>query len=604
MSFKEETTEKKKENMKEQREGGEKQNRTTEIALDLHSILAFTKKNWIALLLIAFMLFGLWLRSYHMDFPVIGYHNMKENQYIPYTEFMYNADEIWDYFRTETYLAGTQEHGYFTQYEFPLIPWIILAFWKIVGIKLWAARFVIILFSIASIPLLYLVGKKLTDNTFILLAACLFFTIMPISIFFGRNVQPEAAGVFFILLASYCFFCWHEEVLSGKLLFRSFLLFSLSILIAILLKIPHGIGLIPLLFFVPYKTFFENKRYLFQCVALFLCILAIFPVWVKFSQWVMPGAATVGTSGFGESFREVHDNVIRVFTSAYWYDYFPAIKSFYLDNFTLWFFWLPLFGIVLGFFKWKTKLGMFFIGSFFSVFIYFLSFADKIRGHAYYQMVFLPFICLAAAYALYVLTQFLEMLVFSHLSSRIASLKKYCSLLPYALLILFVFLAYPSLVAATNRVFDTIFYGEDVAGDFINKNSAPEDRIFIDGVFAQSSGIFWHAHRYGIDEISPNLTWFQELEDSLHFHWVVLYGPGISTVQTKPDVWNYIQNTYKIRQIGLLVQNGQYVPYYFVLEKGGNFTPEEFIVNKTPYLAETYTTTQGEIPFYAVDDVH
>lgn len=574
---------------------------TQEITLDFSKILTFCKAHPHVLILLAFMLFGFYLRSYHMDFPVIGYHNMKENQYIPYTEFMYNADEFLDYFRTETYLAGTQEKGYFTQYEFPLIPWLILAFWKIVGIKLWAARFAIILFSIASIPLLYLVGKKLTDNTFILLAACLFFTIMPMSIFFGRNVQPEAVGVFFILLGSYYFFCWREEVLSGKFLFQYFLFFSISILISILLKIPHGIGLVPLLFFVPYKELFTKKKYLFQYLCIFILILLIFPIWVKFSQWAMPSAATVGTSGFRESFREVYHNILRTFTAEYWHDYFPAIKSFYLDNFTHWFFWLPLVGIVLGFLKWKTKLGMFFIASFFSVFIYLLSFADKIRGHAYYQMVFLPFICLAAAYALYILAQFLESLVFSRLFSRIKSLKKYSLLLPYALLILFVFLAYSSLVAATDRVFDTIYYGEDIAGDFINKNSAPEDRIFIDGVFSQSFGILWHAHRYGIDEVPFTLTTFQELEDTLQFRWVVLYGPGMSTVQTKPEVWDYIQKTYKIRQIGLLVQNSQYIPYYFVLEKGGNYTPEEFIANKTPYLATTYTTTQGDVPFYAIE---
>lgn len=551
------------------------------------------KKHSILLLLLVFMILGFYLRSYHMDFPVIGYHNMKENQYIPYTEFMYHADEFWDYFRTETYWIGTQEHGYFTQYEFPLIPWLILMLWKLFGIKLWAARLVVILFSVASIPLLYLVGKKLTDNTFILLTACLFFTLLPISIFFGRNVQPEAPGLFFILLATYWFFCWREHILLGKHDWKAFLFFAFSLVLAILLKVPNGIGLIPLLFFVPYRTLSSSKKFLFSYALLFVAIMALFPLWVFFSKWVMPGAATVGTSGFEESFREVFHNIFLVFTADYWGQYYPALRSFVLDNFTAWFFWLTLLGIFFGFLKRKTQLGLFLISSFVSVFVYLLSFADKIRGHAYYQFVFLPLVCFASAYALYILASFFQQLLKQY--------SKFFSYLPLLFLGLFLFFAYPSMAAASNRVFDTIYYGEDVAGDFIYKNSNTTDRVFIDGVFSQSVGILWHAHRYGTDEITSNLTFFQELEETLHFRWVVLYSYGMNTIQSKPEVWEYIQKNYKIRQMGFILQGEQLTPLYFVLEKGGVFDPDTFISGKQQYLAQTYTTTNEDVLFYAID---
>lgn len=57
----------------------------TDISIDGQLIAAFCKKNYVILLIVACMIFGFYLRSYHIDFPVIGYHNMKENQYIPYT---------------------------------------------------------------------------------------------------------------------------------------------------------------------------------------------------------------------------------------------------------------------------------------------------------------------------------------------------------------------------------------------------------------------------------------------------------------------------------------------------------------------------------------
>jgi hypothetical protein len=76
------------------------------------------------------------------------------------------------------------------------------------------------------------------------------------------------------------------------------------------------------------------------------------------------------------------------------------------------------------------------------------------------------------------------------------------------------------------------------------------------------------------------------------------------TIQTKPDVWEYIQKNYKIRQIGLIAQGEQLVPYYLILEKGGAFDSDAFIFGKQPSLAQTYTTTHGDIPFYAIDDLH
>ncbi len=586
-----------------------------QLTLDFGAIFRVVKKHYIIIILLFLMGIGFWLRSYHMDFPVIGYHNMKENQYIPYTEFMYYADDFLDYFRTETYWIGTQEHGYFTQYEFPLIPWIILLLWKLVGIKLWAARLVIILFSIGSIPLLYLVGKKITQHNSLILVACTFYTIMPISVFFGRNVQPEAPGLFFVLLGTYYFFSWQEEYTKDKNKskhnWKYFLFFSISFLITILLKIPNGIGLIPLLFFVPYKKLFSEKKPAFQLVLVFVLIMALFPIWVQLSHILMPHAATVGTGNFGESFIEVYHNMLRVFTYNYWHDAYPALRAFSLDNFTSWFLFLSFIGFVFGFVKRKTHLGKFLTGSFISLLLYIIVFADKIRGHAYYHYIFLPFVCFASAYALYVIAHTF-VAPFISLLARFFSKETNKDIIHLYLFIIFVavflFFSWSSIQDATNRVFDTIFYGEDVAGQFIYENSVTQDRVFIDGVFSQSVGILWHAHRFGTDEITSNLTWFNELEDSLHFRWVVLYGAGMQTIQTKQEVWEYIQQSYAIRHIGFIIHNNQYIPYYIVLEKSVNpdnvFDPTAFTAGKQAYLAQTYTTSHGVFELYAIDDIH
>ena len=68
---------------------------------------------------------------------------------------------------------------------------------------------------------------------------------------------------------------------------------------------------------------------------------------------------------------------------------------------------------------------------------------------------------------------------------------------------------------------------------------------------------------------------------------------------------DYIQNNYRITQIGLIPQgNGTYMQY-IIVQKGGtsdlsNLTNNN-IVKKQPLLAKAYTTTYGSIPFYTIN---
>ena len=51
-------------------------------AINAERLLAFALKHQVYLGLIVILAFGAYLRSYHMDYPSIGYHNMKENEYL------------------------------------------------------------------------------------------------------------------------------------------------------------------------------------------------------------------------------------------------------------------------------------------------------------------------------------------------------------------------------------------------------------------------------------------------------------------------------------------------------------------------------------------
>ena len=49
--------------------------------LELGTVV-FKKNNWRFFLLILVLLFAFYLRYYHIDYPVVGYHNWKETHYL------------------------------------------------------------------------------------------------------------------------------------------------------------------------------------------------------------------------------------------------------------------------------------------------------------------------------------------------------------------------------------------------------------------------------------------------------------------------------------------------------------------------------------------
>ena len=578
-----------------------------EVMLDL-DLKKLITTHYTTLLLTIFIVLGFYLRSYHMDYPPIGYHNMKENQYLPYTQFMYNADEFLDYFRTETYWGGSREKGYFTQYELPILSWFILPGWKVFGIQLWFARLIVILFSLACIPLIYAITKQLTRHKhqkhqeFLALTSSLLFAIMPLAVFFGRNVQPETPALTAILLYTLFFLQWREKYLSNKQHIKTFFFFSAFTLIAILFKVPNGIGLVPLLFFVPYKRLLKDKKTTIQLAAIFIVILMLFPIWTTGSKKIMPDAQTVGTASFSDSFSEVKSNILYVFSGKYLQESKEPLKYFAKDNYTWLFFWVAALGVCfagVGWYHAKKKehehTSLYILGSVVSMGVYILAFATKTKGHSYYQVPFLFFVCLASTYAFVYVGTWANSIVVKSKEKEIRI--KHAE---YVLLAIALILSYPSLKQSISVQFDTQFIGEDVAGNFIKENSKPDERVFLAGAGSQNVGMLWNAERYGTQDYLDNLTKIQELENALNFRWFFIYKDGMAFIQQHSDVWEYVQKNYKIRQVGGLLNNNNFEVIYLILERGGTFKPEEF-QSIPPVKAATYEFTSKNVDFYTIN---
>jgi MFS family permease len=80
----------------------------------------------------------------------------------------------------------------------PLMTWIAWAFTRMAGFSEFTLRLVPILFSVATLPVLYALGARLFGRR-AGVAAAAFYAFAPVSMIVGRNIQTDAVYVFFML---------------------------------------------------------------------------------------------------------------------------------------------------------------------------------------------------------------------------------------------------------------------------------------------------------------------------------------------------------------------------------------------------------------------
>ena len=104
------------------------------------------KNHVVYLILIAILILGLYLRIYHLDFPSIGYHNMKENEYISEAIF-FNEQGNYLHRRTFNFWGLEDGPGYFEEYaQMPIVPYLTAFSWKIIGSEpIWIPRMLILI---------------------------------------------------------------------------------------------------------------------------------------------------------------------------------------------------------------------------------------------------------------------------------------------------------------------------------------------------------------------------------------------------------------------------------------------------------------------------
>ena len=533
------------------------------------------KINWSMVLLVLFVLVGVYLRMYHIDFPSIGYHNLKENEYLDEAYF-FKTDGNFLHKQAFVFSGLDEGNGYHEEYaEVPYVAYLTAGLWFIFGENLWMPRLFMILFMVGSIILLYFIVKRLTSNEYLSLLSSFLMTIMPLGIYFGRNIQPESPGVFFMLLTILFFVKWLDTKDRKQLMYSGFAFSA-----AIGLKYTFGIVAVPLFFILPFNElvekfkkhsadFMRDAKYLFYGIIPGIITTLLYELTVTDKSKV--------------SYRI---EIFRIFDINYWVQRWPSLISYFNDNYTMWFFWFSIFGFVFILFNYRSRFSRFLIGYVFSVFIYVDLMAAKIGGHSYYQMPFLPLICILSAYFLFSLGTILKQ-IFKN---------KLVLFVPLLLIIL----SFPSIQSANDRVWGTNFYGQDFLGEYLKTRLEPEERF---AAFTHSQDLAtcsYSKHRCGF---VGNLSDFKHKDNVFNLRYLYVGVPEFNNLVNNVDnpLWQYIRSNYKIDLIGLMVINNQLAPIHIILKKGGNFNIND-VSNKQPILAKSYDSKGGSVDYYYIQN--
>jgi 4-amino-4-deoxy-L-arabinose transferase-like glycosyltransferase len=494
------------------------------------------------------ILLGFSLRTYNLDFPSIGYHNMKENEYLSMAQEMLRTQ---DFISRRIYFYNAFEpEPMMRLYPQPsLVTYQILLAWKLFGENLWSARLFNVLFGILSILIIYLIGVLLFEERKPAFLSALLLAVMPLAVFFSRNLQPESPAFFFMLLGNFLLLKYIVSLNKRYLFWAGF-----SLSWAWIYKFSFLFGIFPFIFCFPFKNILRKKSEFFKTLSVLFFSFILIPltvIWLKYiGQW---------------EFQELNRvRLFEIFTLDYWIKNSKMIRWYLIgENFGLVFISLAILGILFAFNKkQKSLLEYYIIGWTTTIIPYSMVFSDYINQHNYYQMPFLGLICIAVVYAIKNISKFMEKLLKRDIFVYIS----------FIVLIL----AIPFIKDSLKRMFGTVFIGQDVAGQSLKEFTQPQERIF---VFTHHQGyaIARYAQRYV--GWTDNLEEFKKNEDRWNIRYICFYPAEFIYLlaQKNPSLFEYIKDNYHFKEAGI-TQEPQQV-YYLILEKGKIPNSQDFLKN-------------------------
>ena len=527
------------------------------------------KTFWI---LAGILVFALAIRLYHIDFPALGYHNMKENEFISMARNMVKADDylarqidFYNGLSPSPSGASIPPVGYFTAWQTALC-----YKWLGDGYYLVASRGINVFYFLLSLLFMFRIGATLTQTPAIGILATLILSFLPLGNFFSRNLQPESPAFLLMLIAIF-----YGLQFSRSLNFRFLFYGALAMAAIVLCKLTFLVLLIPLLLIVPYK---EKIRKYAWGGALRNTFFALIPLGVILG--LCPKEMIFGG-------LEGRTKLMQFFGMPYWHDFGPRLYSYvFQENFTGFYVGAALGGVVLVFVsKTSPLLRKTVLGWLLGILVYSVVFSDYMNQHNYYQMPFLFVVALCSAYFLWEAALFLNKIFRSQAGS--------------ILLVGFLLISLPDVYAATMRQYDYVLFGQDVAGDYLRKH-VPEGKPFFHYTWSQGYGVCTYADRrcgWPVD-----LDDFKRKEKELGIEYLSVYSfPYFQTMS--PEIKKYVESNYHMVHMGF-TSDGQegFIPWALILKKGGSLNVEKFLKTRSLRLGKVYPMLKDPVSYLIAEE--
>jgi len=528
-----------------------------------------------AILLSLIILTGFFLRSYYLNFPSIGYHNMKENENISIAKYIRDTN---DFVNRKIYFydAFSDKNDFGLYPQIPFTAYQIFIGYKLFGDNLWFPRLINIIFMLLSILCMFWLIEIFLKENIYSLSGALLLSIMPLGVYFSRNLQPESGAFFFMLLGNLMFM---KFIRAFKKIY--WFCFALCLTITTGYKIAFLIGFVPLLFIFPYKKYISERR---PRSILKEILLLIFPVAVLFLYWIYTKQISFSASWKGRV------DFLSVFSISYWEKYGRIIWHYAQnENFTTIYFLLFSLGIILLWInrdKDKSLFGKYLRAWSITIIPYFMVFSDYLNQHNYYQMPFLSFVCLAIVYFI------------KEISSCVVNIFNLTKKLQIFLFIFaaFTVISLPDVKRGIAAHFRVIYPGTDVMGKSLKKITEKNEKFFI-YTFSQGYAPCVYAEKKcgwaeSLDEFKAN-------EQKFKIRYVVIY-PYHFFKNMDKNIKDYLTDNYRVKIVGLTKTINGLFPTILLLEKGGKINTDEFLKTNNLRLETVYNTIDGPLPFYII----
>jgi hypothetical protein len=465
---------------------------------------------------------------------------MKENESLSIAQEMKSSN---DFVKKRVYFYNAFEADpSIKKYSgLPLVPYQILLSWKLFGENLWGGRLFNVIFAVAGCLLMYFVSLALFSNVNLALFGAYLLAVMPLSVFFSRNLQADSPAFFFMLLGTLFYLKFATSLKKYNLL-----LGGVAFSIAWAYKPNFLFGLLPLAFCFPFRGIFRRKKYIASYLLFFFMpyLIILFTI-----LWLM----RLGQGGFSLQLNFGNPTkLFQFFSPSYWSHYGAGI--FWLtvaENYTVIFSILSLLGMLLAFLRGNGLLNRYIIGWVLTIIPFGMLFSEQIYQQGFSQMPFLILVCVSSVYAI------------SFVSGVLSSfIKKGITVF---LICASIAISAPFVYVSIHRMHATVFLGEDVAGETLRELTLSGERVFL---FTHSQGyaIARYAQRYA--GWPYELGDFKEKESKFNIRYICIYPLDyLALLQSGSEqVFNYIQSNYHLKELGMLEEPNRLV--YLILEKG------------------------------------